>query len=152
VSEAGELASEVSAARDRLVDFVGRCPDDQWDARPLGDDDPRSVGVIVDHVADAYEYIGTWVGELARGQTVEVTPALVDELNARHAAGIEAATRDGVIEHLRRSGDAIVALVGSLDPDQLSGGDGRVARLAEIAARHADDHRQELEGALGLAP
>jgi len=150
VSEAVELAREVSAARDRLIEFVRRCPDDRWRSVPLGDDDPRTVGVIVDHVADAYEYIGAWVDELAQGAAVEVTPALVDELNARHAAQVAAPTRPSVVGHLLHSGDAIVALVGSLSPDQLSAGDGRVARLAQIAARHADGHRDELETALGL--
>jgi len=150
VSEAVELAREVSAARDRLIEFVRRCPEDQWQSRPLGDDDPRTVGVIVDHVADAYQYIGAWVDELAQGEAVEVTPALVDELNARHAAQVAAPTRDSVVGHLLHSGDAIVALVGSLGPGQLSAGDGRVARLAQIAARHADSHRDELEAALGL--
>ena len=60
-SEAIELAREVAAARQRLIEFVGRCPDAQWTARPLADDDPRTVGVIVDHVADAYEYLGSFV-------------------------------------------------------------------------------------------
>ena len=30
----------------------------------------------------------------------------------------------------------------------LAAGDGRVRRLAQIAARHADDHRTEIEAAL----
>jgi len=55
-----------------------------------------------------------------------------------------------VIEHLVHSGDAIVTLVASLGDDQLAGDDGRVARLARIAAVHAEGHRDELENALGL--
>jgi len=150
VSEALDLANEVSAARERLIEFVDRCPEDQWQARPLAPGDPRTVAVIVDHVADAYEYIGAWLDQLARGETVEVTPAVVDELNARHAAGVGTPARDAVIEHLVHSGDAIVTLVASLGDDQLAGDDGRVARLARIAAVHAEGHRDELENALGL--
>ena len=52
------------------------------------------------------------------------------------------------MEHLRASGDAIVALVGELADSDLDLADGRVRRLAEIAARHADDHRAAIEAAL----
>ncbi len=117
---------------------------------PLAPGDPRTVAVIVDHVADAYEYIGAWLDRLARGETVEVTPAVVDELNARHAAAVGTPARDAVIEHLVHNGDTIVKLVGSLDQEQLAGDDGRVARLARIAALHAEGHREELENATGL--
>ena len=144
------LAREVSAARDRLIAFARRCPPDQWASSPLADD-PRSVAVIVDHVADAYEYLGSWVGALARGERAEVTPATVDELNARHAAAVTAPTRDAAVEHLMRSGDDFVALIESLGAEQLAAGEGRITRFAEIAARHADDHRAELEAGLGLS-
>ena len=150
VTEALDFANEVSAARARLIEFVRRCPEDQWQARPLGPGDPRTVAVIVDHVADAYEYIGAWLDRQARGETVEVTAAVVDELNARHAAAVGTPARAAVIEHLVHDGDTIVTLVGSLGDDQLAGGDGRVARLARIAALHADGHRNELEVALAL--
>jgi len=45
-----------------------------------------------------------------------------------------------------------MALIEPLSPHQLTSGDGRVTvtRFAEIAARHADDHRVDLETALGL--
>ena len=43
-----------------------------------------------------------------------------------------------------------MALFVSLRPEQLAGGDGRVMRFADIATRHADDHRSKLEEALGL--
>jgi hypothetical protein len=151
VTDASQLAHEVLAARARLIEFVGRCTDDQWTARPLTED-PRAVAVIVDHVADAYEYLGSFVGELSRGEPVEVSGAIVDELNARHASAVRAPTREAVIDHLARSGDDFVACIEPMDAHQLAGEGGRVtiARFAQIAALHADDHRVALEEALGL--
>ena len=34
----------------------------------------------------------------------------------------------------------------------LAAGDGRVRRLAQVAIRHADDHRSEIEAALAARP
>jgi hypothetical protein len=153
MSDAAELAHTVAAARGRLIEFVRRCPAEAWTSSPLADDDPRSVAVIVDHVADAYEYLGSFVAKLARGEPVEVSPQIVDELNARHSATVMAPTRDAVVDHLRRSGDRFVALIEPMTADQLAGGEGRVTvtRFAEIAALHADSHRVELEAALELS-
>jgi hypothetical protein len=153
MTDAVELAREVLAARQRLIEFVGRCPEAHWTTRPLADDDPRTVGVIVDHVADAYEYLGSFVAALVGGQSVAVSPEIVDELNARHAAAVRSPSRQSALDHLARSGDAFVALIEPLSPEALSNVDDdvTVARFAEIAARHADGHRAELETALGLA-
>jgi hypothetical protein len=153
VTGAVELAHDVVTAQGRLVEFVGRCTPEQWTSRPLADDDPRAVAVIVDHVADAFEYLAAWVRELARGEPVQVNSDVVDDLNARHAEAVSAPTPDDATDHLQRSGDAFVALIESLSPGQLSAGDGgiTITRFAEIAARHADSHRAELEAALGLS-
>jgi len=152
VTDGGELAGAVAEARQRLLGFVQACSEEQWASAPLaGDDDPRTVAVVVDHVADAYEYLAGWIDALARGETPEVNRDVVDDLNARHAAAVTAPTRDAVTAHLARSGDAIVALISSLAPEQVAGDRGRVLRFAEIAARHADSHRAELEAALGLS-
>ena len=150
MTDAVELAAEITAARARLIEFVTRCTPDTWASCPLAEDDPRTVGVIVDHVADAYEYLRSWVSDLAHGDTIEVSPEIVDELNSRHAGIVVAPAPDATVDHLVRSGDALVALIESMDAEQLLRGDGRVtvARLAEIAARHADSHRVELEAAL----
>lgn len=150
---AAELAHAVVVARSRLVDFVDRCPEEQWASCPLGPDDPRPVGVIVDHVADAYEYLASFVTKIARHEAVEVSPAIVDDLNARHAAA-PTPTRESARVHLERSGNAFVALIEPLDEEQLTSGEGgvTVTRFAQIAALHADNHRVELETALGLAP
>jgi hypothetical protein len=153
MSDAAELARAVSDARGRLLEFVGRCPEERWASSPLGDDDPRSVAVIVDHVADAYEYLGSFVATLARHEPVEVSPEIVDELNARHSGAVLTPARDAVVAHLRRSGDRFVALIEPMTAEQLSAGEGPVTitRFAEIAARHTDTHRLELEAALGLS-
>ena len=84
----------------------------------------------------------------AAGQAVEVTGELVDDLNAEHAAEAAAVSQADAAEHLRRSGAAISALVAGLSPDDLSAGDGRVRRFAQIAIRHADNHRTDIETAL----
>jgi len=150
VTDAVDLVREVAAARQRLIDFVGRCSDEQWCSSPLADRDPRPVGVIVDHVADAYDYLASFVTKLLVGEPVEVSPEVVDQLNARHASEVTAPTRKDALAHVRRSGDAFMALIDPLDAQHLAAGEGRVTRLAEIAARHADGHRVELETALGL--
>ena len=146
------LAREIMEARARLVAFVARCSDEDWVSSPLGSSDPRPVCLIVDHVADAYEYLSSWIGELVAGEPVTVDSDVVDALNAKHARASTALRRDEVLAHLERSGDAIIGLVGGLEIDQLASGEGRVERLAQIASRHADGHRSEMESALGVTP
>ena len=58
-----QYASQIDEARERLVAFVGGCTDEQWKAAPL-DGDPRPVGVVVDHVAHAYEYLAGWMRQI----------------------------------------------------------------------------------------
>ena len=110
--------------------------------------DPRPVAVVVDHVADSYEYLAGWIRELVAGQPVEVTGEIVDDLNADHAAEAAAVSQAEAAEHLRRSGTAISALVAGLSADDLAAGDGRVRLFAQIAIRHADNHRTDIESAL----
>jgi hypothetical protein len=143
-------AQAIADARQRLIAFLQRCTDGDWRAAPV-DGDPRPVGVIADHVADAYEYLGGWISDLMAGQPVEVNTDIVDELNAEHAIDAGAVTPAHVAGHLRSSGDALIALVAGLEPGQLDLDGGRVRRLAIIAARHADNHRAEIEAALAAA-
>jgi DinB superfamily len=140
-------AASIEAARDRLIAFAIGCSEQEWRAAPL-DGDPRPVAVVVDHVADSYEYLAGWIGELVAGQPVEVTGEIVDDLNADHAAEAAAVSQAEAAEHLRRSGTAISALVAGLSADDLAAGDGRVRLFAQIAIRHADNHRTDIESAL----
>ena len=82
------------------------------------------------------------------GQAAEVTGEIVDDLNAEHAAAAAAVSQADAAEHLRRSGAAISALIASLSADELAAGDGRVRLFAQIAIRHADNHRTDIETAL----
>lgn len=145
-----EHAELIAAARDRLLAFAAACTDDTWHARPLAEHgDHRAVGVIVDHVAHAYEYMGGWMREILSGGSPPVDVALVDRLNAAHAGDAGHLTQAGAMEHLSRSGDELIAQVSALTAADLEAGGGRVRRFAEIAARHPDMHRTDIEEALG---
>jgi len=142
-----DYAAEIEAARDRLIAFTDGCSEAQWRAAPL-EGDPRPVAVVVDHVADSYEYLAGWIRQLLACRPVEVTGEIVDNLNAEHAAQAAAVSQADAAEHLQRSGAAISALIAGLSEDELAAGDGRVRRFAQIAIRHADDHRTDIETAL----
>jgi uncharacterized damage-inducible protein DinB len=145
-----EHAQEIAAARDRLVAFAADCSDETWHERPLtADGDPRPVGVIIDHVGHSYEYLAGWVREVLAGESPEVTADLVDGLNAEHARACGHLTQADAVEHLTRSGDELIAFIAGLADADLDAGDGRVRRFAEVATRHADNHRAEIEQALG---
>jgi hypothetical protein len=145
--DAAAYAADIEAARDRLIAFASGCSEAQWRAAPL-DGDPRPVAVVVDHVADSYEYLAGFIRQILAGQAAEVTGELVDDLNAEHAAAAAAVSQADAAEHLRRSGAAISALIASLSADELAAGDGRVRLFAQIAIRHADNHRTDIETAL----
>ncbi len=130
-----------------MIAFVGGCSDEDWRAAPLNGD-PRPVAVVVDHVAHAYEYLAGWMRQIIAGQRVEVNSDAVDALNAQHARDAVAVSKVEAKGHLRRSGVAISGLVAGLSAADLAAEDGRVRRLAQIAARHADDHRADIEAAL----
>jgi DinB superfamily len=147
-----EIAAQIAAARDRLLVFAAACTDEVWNATPLAaQGDHRTVGIIVDHIAHAYDYMGGWMREILAGGTPQVDVALVDRLNAAHAARAGQLTQAGAMEHLTSSGDELIGLVTGLTEPDLEAGAGRVRRFAEIAMRHPDTHRADLEAALTAA-
>jgi hypothetical protein len=145
--EPAAYAADIEAARDRLIAFALGCSEEDWRAAPL-DGDPRPVAVVVDHVADSYEYMAGWIRRLVAGEPVEVTGDMVDDLNAEHASGAAAMSQADVAEHLRRSGAAIIALIAGLSAAGLAAADGRIRLFAQVAIRHADNHRTDIETAL----
>src|SRR5579864_4873642 len=116
-SSVAGLARDIRDARDRLITCVDLLPDGAW-ATALSRDDPRPIGIVCDHVAHSYEYLGGWVSELVSGREVAVTSGVVDELNARHAQAPLRA-RGEVTAHIRQSCETLLELVGRLGPDDL---------------------------------
>src|SRR6516164_121694 len=110
VRSPAQYAADIDAAMERLVAFAAGCSPEQWRAAPL-DGDPRPIGVIVDHVAHAYDYMGGWVRRILAGEDVAVNAATVDALNAEHAVVAAATTPHEAIRHLRSSGAAFGGLV-----------------------------------------
>ena len=102
----------------------------------------------MDHVAHAYEYLAAWISQLAAGQPAQVNSDAVHALNAQHARETVTVSKAEATGHLRRSGEAISRLVAGLSAAGIAAGDSRVRRLAQIAARHADDHRADIQTAL----
>ncbi|HEY6277497.1 MAG TPA: DinB family protein [Streptosporangiaceae bacterium] len=147
VRSPAEYAAEIGAARDRLIGFVHGCTDEQWRSAPLAGD-PRPVAVVIDHVADAYEYLAGWLRDLVAGKTVVVDGDIVDALNAEHAQAAATVSRTQAAGHLARSGVAMSELVAGLSEADLAAGDGQAERFAQIAIRHADNHRTDIEAAL----
>jgi hypothetical protein len=140
-------AAAIEKTRDDFIEVARRCPDGAW-REPLSDEDPRSVGVVVDHVADAYDYIGSFITRLQAGEAIQVDAEVIHGLNAAHAGRAAAVSRDEAVDHLGQQGDALVQLVAGLSDDDLAANDGRMARLAEIAAGHAVNHQAEIESAI----
>jgi hypothetical protein len=143
-----EHAAAIAASLARLQAFAASCPDEVWHSTPLSElGDSRTVGVIVDHVADSCDYIGAWISAIAAGQDPALGPELVDQFNAAHAAHAANVTKTDAAAHLQRSGDVLIALINGLTAGDLALADGRVGRLAQILARHPDDHRAEITAA-----
>jgi uncharacterized damage-inducible protein DinB len=140
-------AADIAEARQRLLEFVRGCDEGDWHAC-VAEGDPRPVGVIVDHVAHAYEYLTRWIRDILAGATVTVNAETVDELNEEHAAQAAGVSRAAAADHLMASGDTLIELVRGLTPADLDLGDGRVRRLTEVAIRHPDSHRSEIQSAL----
>ena len=144
---AAELAHEIVRSRDGIAAVAQRCSPEQWCTCPLRGD-PRPVGVVIDHVADSYRYMGRWIRQLVAGEPIEVSAEIIDALNAGHAEGAASATKEEVVNHLQECGDGFASLIRSLPDADLDRGDGRVRRFALIAIRHADDHGAEIETGL----
>ena len=142
-----QYADAIRAARDELVAWVGRCSEERW-ARAVSEGDPRPVAIVVDHVADAYGYLGRFVTTLLMGEPLEVSTQIVDSLNEEHRKRAVGVTRREAGAHLVAAGDSFAELVAGIDPREFAG-NARLARFAEIGIRHAQDHLAEVEAVPG---
>jgi hypothetical protein len=79
---------------------------------------------------------------------IQVTPQALSRLNTDSRQRTLAQTSPAWLHSAPRIAPALVA---GCTAEDLQAGDGRVERLAQIATRHADDHRTEIETALAAS-
>src|SRR4051812_33307418 len=79
------LADRIEAGAAGLADFAEGLSESEW-RTPISASDPRSVGIVVHHVASVYPVEIDLARAIAGGNAVtEVTWDIVAALNARHA-------------------------------------------------------------------
>jgi hypothetical protein len=113
------LADRIEEGAARLTAFVEEIPDAAW-RTPLSASDPRTIGVIVHHVASVYPIEVDLARVIASGKSVtDVTWEVVAELNSRHAQGYADVTKAEALELLRRNSREAAAAVRAFTDDEL---------------------------------
>jgi hypothetical protein len=104
-SRAEALAARIEQGADELAAFAEGLTAEEW-RRPLSliGSDTRSIGVIVHHVASMYPVEVDLARAIAGGHAViDVTWAVVADINAKHAQDNVTVTKTEALELLRRN-------------------------------------------------
>jgi hypothetical protein len=113
------LADRIEKGAAGLVAFVQDLSDAEWQA-PISATDHRTVGVVVHHVASMYPIEIEIARTIASGHAVtEVTPEVVDQMNAAHAAENANVTKDTALSLLRRNSREAAEAVRSFTDEEL---------------------------------
>jgi uncharacterized damage-inducible protein DinB len=114
-----DLAAQVEAANQQLIDMVECCSDEQWQRRSASEG--WTVGVLAHHVALAYEPIADMVQAVADGREPDAfTPGRQADLNAEHAREYARVGKPETVEALRRHGAVAADMVRHLRDAQLT--------------------------------
>ena len=114
-----QLANRIEEGATGLARFAQELSDDEWQL-PVCATDHRSLGVLVHHVASMYPIEIEVVRAIAAGKAaLEVTPEMVNEINAKHAAEHHGPDRAETLELLRRNSRAAAGAVRALTDDEL---------------------------------
>ena len=116
---AGSLANRIEEGAAGLAAFVESLSDAEW-RTPMSAKDPRTVGVIVHHVANMYPVEIDLARAVASGKAApEVTWELVAEINAKHAQEQAGVTKAAALELLRRNSEEAAAAVRIFTDEEL---------------------------------
>ena len=114
-----QLASRIEEGATGLATFAQELSDAEWQL-PVSATDRRTLGVVVHHVASMYPIEIDVVRAIAGGHAaLEVTPEMINQINAKHAAEHERAGKAETLELLRRNSRAAAEAVRALTDDQL---------------------------------
>jgi len=112
------LAERIAQGHRELIAFVERLPEAVWHAHCQNED--RTVGVIVHHVASVLPTELDLVKVLASGQPITgVTVELVDRMNAEHAQEQANCEHQETLDLLRRNSALVVSAIRELSDEEL---------------------------------
>lgn len=113
------LADRILEGAAGLAAFAEELSEAEWHT-PVSATDARSVGVIVDHVANMYPIEIDVARAVAGGKVVmDVTPEVVNEINARHARERAEVTKAAALELLSRNSREAAAVVRGFTDEEL---------------------------------
>ena len=116
---AQKLADRIEEGAANLAAFVDGLTEAEW-RTPVSDTDPRTIGVIVHHVASMYTIEIEVARAVASGKTVMDVPwEAVAEINAKHAQENDAVTKAAALELLKRNSAQAAAAVRTLTDEEL---------------------------------
>src|SRR4051794_14474804 len=146
-----EIVAGLRSSNDAAVELVSGLDADQWRRVTVVEGWP--VGVAARHIALGHRQFVGWVDGMVAGRPVD--PGDLDAVNARHAAAGIVAAPDEVARLLRTEGEAALAALTSLSPDDVAGevdfGGRRLPRIALLGAsvRHVDGHLASIRASVG---
>jgi DinB family protein len=157
-ARAAELAAALDAANLEMIQLVRGCSDEQWHVLCNDEGDGRPVGVIAHHVAHGHLDTIEWMETALQGRPIEITLAIQDELNARHAETYHDVERDLTAGLLEDYGRRLQERVERLTDEELArtayhAGAGRemtVEAFARLGQRHVTGHLGTIKKALDL--
>ncbi|HEY2798543.1 MAG TPA: DinB family protein [Thermoanaerobaculia bacterium] len=153
------LADRIEEGAGGLAAFAEGITAEEWN-RPVSKSDRRTVGVIVDHVANVYPIEIDLARAIASGKDVtDVTWEVVAGVNAKHAGDRASVTKAAALERLRQAAhDAAEAVRAFTDDDldhaarfSLSFGAPMTAQfvIEDHPVRHSWHHLAKIRTALG---
>ena len=118
-NRAKALADRIQQGAAELAAFAEGLSEEEWQL-PVSGTDTRSIGVIVDHVANMYPIEIEVVKVIAAGKAVtDVTWEAVADINAKHATEQSGVTKAAALELLRQNSSQAAAAVREFTDEEL---------------------------------
>lgn len=117
-AKANNLADRILQGANALITFAENLTPAEWNT-PV-DGDGRSIGVVVHHVASSYPMEIELAQMLAASKPIEgATMAVVDKINADHAAKFSDVGKQESIDLLRKNSEQAAETVRSFTDEEL---------------------------------
>ena len=154
MGDASRLADDYDQALAEVIALAKSCTEEDWRTPCPGDG--RTVGVVFDHISRGNPQVVAWFEEFLADRPVQITPEILNQRNAHHAAEAEQKPRHATVEDLEESTPRTSQAIRALTDEQMKrtqefGWAGRqdVAWVASAAVRHPRGHLKTIREALG---